>query len=479
MKKKFITNLILLLILNLLVKPLWLFGITLKVQNLAGTSEYGFYFSLFSLSVLLNTILDAGLTNFNNRAVARNSKLVQTYFPNIVAIKILLAVVYFVICIVLSFALGYDHRQFSLLMVLCLNQFLSSFILYLRSNISGMQFFTTDSILSVLDRGLMIVLCSLLLFTNLTGGIFRIEWFAYVQTLSYSLTAIIIFIIFKLKSEKITFYFNLKHFYKILLASAPYAVLILLMACYNRIDSVMLERMLPDGREQAGIYAQAYLILDAVSMFGFLVAGLLLPMFARQLKKKENTGPLAELSLSLILVPAIALAFMMYIYKEPVMQLLFHTDASSGILAILLTGFIGICTSYIFGTLLTANGSLGALNYMALAGVLLNVILNFILIPRYGAIGCAFSSLATQLLTALIQLVLAIRITGIKLHRLLALRLLVYTALSFSVMIIVRSLKLQLFAGMCCMIAICLAAALLTRLINIREIKNTLLQTAE
>jgi hypothetical protein len=36
-----------------------------------------------------------------------------------------------------------------------------------------------------------------------------------------------------------------------------------------------------------------------------------------------------------------------------------------------MTGFVGISTTYIFGTLLTANGSLKQLNIMALAGMII------------------------------------------------------------------------------------------------------------
>ena len=76
MKRKFVTNLALVLFLNLLVKPFWIFGIDRTVQNVVGSEGYGFYFSLFSLSLLLNIFLDFGITNFNNRSIA------FTFFQN-------------------------------------------------------------------------------------------------------------------------------------------------------------------------------------------------------------------------------------------------------------------------------------------------------------------------------------------------------------------------------------------------------------
>ena len=56
MKRKFVTNLILLLFLNLLVKPFWILGIDRTVQNLVGDESYGLYFALFNFSLILKLI---------------------------------------------------------------------------------------------------------------------------------------------------------------------------------------------------------------------------------------------------------------------------------------------------------------------------------------------------------------------------------------------------------------------------------------
>ncbi|MDR1761211.1 MAG: hypothetical protein LBR55_02050, partial [Bacteroidales bacterium] len=60
MKRTFIINLILLVFLNILVKPFWIFGIDRTVQNTVGAHDYGIYAALFSLSIILNIFLDMG-----------------------------------------------------------------------------------------------------------------------------------------------------------------------------------------------------------------------------------------------------------------------------------------------------------------------------------------------------------------------------------------------------------------------------------
>lgn len=432
MKRKFVTNLILLISLNLLIKPFWIFGIDRTVQNLVGDQSYGMYFALFNFSMILNILLDVGITNYNNRNIAQHNFLLPKHLSNIVGLKFLLAIVYAVFALGIAAIIGYDKIQFHLLFFLIFNQFLISFTLYLRSNISGLHLFRTDSLISVLDRSLMIVICSILLFNSAFKEQFTIEWFVYAQTAAYIITAIITFVVVLNKSGKIKIRFNLKFFLVFLKKSYPYALLILLMSFYNRIDSVMIERLLPDpiGKEQAGIYAHSFRLLDAVSMFGVLFAGLLLPIFAKMIKLKESVGQMVKLSYTLLIVPAIIIAISSVYYSSEIMALLYtsNTENSAGILGILMIGFIGIATTYIFGTLLTANGSLKYLNIMAFSAMVLNIVLNLILIPRYYAFGSAYASLVTQIFTGATQVILVFVIFKLKLNLKFIFQLLMFVA---------------------------------------------------
>ncbi|QIA06245.1 oligosaccharide flippase family protein [Draconibacterium halophilum] len=473
MKRKFVTNLILLLFLNLLIKPFWLFGIDRTVQNTVGDESFGMYFALFNFSMLLNILLDVGITNYNNRNIAQHNFLLSKHLSNIVGLKFMLAIVYAVFSLSIAAIIGYNNVQFHLLFFLILNQFLISFTLYLRSNISALHLFRTDSIISVLDRSFMIIICSVLLFTNILPIQFTIEWFIYAQTIAYALTTLITFAIVLKKSGKIEVRFNFTFFGVFLRKSYPYALLILLMSFYNRIDSVMLERLLPHpiGKQQAGIYAQAFRLLDAVSMFGLLFAGLLLPIFAKMIKQKEHVGQIVKLSFTLLIIPAIIIAISSIFYNMEIMGALYtsNTEHSSGILGILMTGFIGIACTYIFGTLLTANGSMKQLNMMAFGGMVLNVVLNLFLIPRFMAFGSAYASLSTQLFTGFAQLALALYIFNIKPQISYIARL----ALFAGAVVVLGLLSKQIgqwFYGYLIMLAGAVILAILFRLFNLKDL---------
>ncbi len=414
MQRKFVTNLLLLLFLNLLIKPVWIFGIDLVVQRTVGVREYGFYFVILNFSFLFNILLDMGITNFNNRNIAQHNHLLNKHFSGILVLKLLLGLLYILIAFAVAWILQYDAAQFRLLGWLAFNQFLLSFILYLRSNISGYLMFRTDSLLSVLDRMLMILFCGMLLWGHVTTAPFRIEWFVYSQTAAYAITASLAFMVVVKKARFRRLNWHWPFFLMIMKQSMPFALMVLLMTFYNRLDPVMLERLLPEktGNEQVGIYASGFRLLDAANMIAYLFGVLLVPIFSRMLKKRQSVEDMLKLSFTLIITPAIIIGLSLLFYSRELMDLLYdtHIDESTAVFRLLIPGFIAVSTTYIFGTLLTANGNLKQLNLIALSGLGVNLLLNLVLIPRMLACGSAIASLVTQFTMALLQVIMVQRI---------------------------------------------------------------------
>jgi O-antigen/teichoic acid export membrane protein len=468
--------LLLLLLLNLLVKPFWVLGIDRTVQNVLGAGEYGMYFALFNFSLVLNIFLDLGITSFNNRTIARHAQLLHKHLSFLVSLKLVLAVVYAILCLVLAWMVGYSPRQFHLLYFLIFNQFLVSFTAYLRSNISALHYFRTDGLLSVVDRTLMIVLCGALLFTDWFGGYFSVEWFVYAQTAAYVLTTFIVLAFVLHYSGRFRLRINWKIYRSFLRQSLPYALLVLLMSVYTRVDSVLLERFLPsDGDKQAGIYAQAFRLQDAAAMLGLLFSGLLLPIFSRMLKKQEDISQLLRFSFELIMVPALLGVMLCQFYAPVIMKALYHqhVQVSAGILRLLMIGFTGIATTYIFGTLLTANGNLKSLNLVAMAFMLFNFSLNLMLIPRLKAEGAAITAMLTQIGIALVQVILVVVFFKLKVNYLLLLRFAGYLLFLVLAGEISQFFKNQLL-GISFFVVAGLAYALFVRLISLRALRTVL-----
>ena len=412
-QKDFIFNIILLIFLNLLIKPFWILGIDVGVQNSVGAESYGLYFAVLNFTFLFNMLLDMGITNFNNRNIARHQHLLQKHLSGIITLKLLLGVIYMAVVFAVALIIGYRGFQLWLLFWMAINQFLNAFILYLRSNISALLMFKTDSCLSVLDRLLMIVFCSFLLWGGVIREPFRIEWFVYCQTVAYTVTVLTALAIVVAKGKVTRLNWNPTFFLMILKKSLPFAILFLLMSFYNRIDSVMIERMLPEGvgASEAGIYASAFRLLDALVMIAYLFSVILLPLFSKMLKNNENITPIVKSSFSLLFLFSVTAVVLLESFRLPVLDLLYreHVTESAAVFRFLIPGIIPISFTYIFGTMLTANGNMKLLNITAIAGIVVNMAVNLLLIPRLQAVGAAVASLSTQSVVALLQVTIAFR----------------------------------------------------------------------
>ena len=414
MNREFLINISLLLGLNLIIKPFYIFGIEREVQNIVGTQMYGEYITLFTFTFIIQIINDFGLQNFNNRAISQRPQRLDNYFSNILVLKVFLGLAFISVSFLVAYLWGYQSKNlWHIFFFFCLNHILISLNLYLRSNISGIGLYRTDSIISALDKTLLIGICAVLLWGNIFTQPFQIEWFVYAQTTSLLLTAMTAFFIIFKQLNDFTFKVNLRFMRSVLRNSFPYALVIFLMTIYTRIDILMIDRMLPDGDNQAGIYAAAFRLLDACNMIGFLFAGILMPMFSKLLIDIKNTivelQSLVEMSFQIVWSGVLTLAISVFFFREEIMSFLYDaaTPYWGEILGWLILSFIAMSGTYIFGTLLTANGSMKKMNLLFVASILINIVLNTLLIRSHQAAGAAMATFFTQFFALILQIYLS------------------------------------------------------------------------
>jgi O-antigen/teichoic acid export membrane protein len=98
------------------------------------------------------------------------------------------------------------------------------------------------------------------------------------------------------------------------------------------------------------------------------------------------------------------------------MQLLYNENIeySSSLFQNLLVSFIFICNSYIFGTYLTAKGEIKLLNIFALVAAILNILLNILFIPIYGASAACLITIFTFGLVSVLQVAYSLKSLNIK-----------------------------------------------------------------
>jgi O-antigen/teichoic acid export membrane protein len=416
LKKHFIENLTFFIALNLLIKPIYVFGIDRVVQNTVGTEIYGTYFPLLNLVLIFQIFLDLGIENFTRKEIAHNPGLTNRLFTSFFAFKLVLIIAFIVLFSIAGLFIPHSKEEWLMLIFLVINQGMASFILYLRANMGGLHLFKAESIVSVLDRFTMVIICGTLLLIPFTRGQFKIQWFIYSQTIAYLITLIVSLTIVLKKTKTFTISLKLSSYLPILKQLKPYAILILLMSFYYRVDSIFLRFLLPDGKEQAGIYAHGFRILDFMANYALIFSFILLPTFSKMIRMKENIAPLLRLAGLSLLIPSVAILTGIAFYRFDVFTLLYpdSTQESANVFTILIISFIGICISYTFGALLTANGNLKELIKMALIAVGISTVFNLVFIPLYKAEGAAIANAIAQLFTIVYHILVSKRKFNLK-----------------------------------------------------------------
>jgi O-antigen/teichoic acid export membrane protein len=405
MRRFFVKNLLFIILVNVLIKPVWVFFIDRTVQNRLGHQDYGSYPQLFNLALILQILLDFGVTNYNNRTISRHPERIAELFPAMLSTRIILMMLYMVVTMAIAYIIGYRNLDMYLLLGILLIQVLNTALLFIRSNISALHHFKTDGLLSVSDRLLMILLCGFLLVYAPTAHSFKLKWFIQTQIISYALACIAAFwVLKKYAAVKFRFSFNKQLVTTIIKDSLPYALLIFLMSIYMRADMILLGRLCgPQSKDQVSIYMSAYRLLDVANMLGLMFAGVLLPLFGRMLIQKQQVMPIIKISVNMLLPLSCAVAVAACFWSYPIMTHL-YTRASAydaQVFTWVMACFPAFCLTYVYSTLLTSNGNLKVLNRVAIAGVLLNLSLNFYLIPRQLALGAAITSFITQCFVAI------------------------------------------------------------------------------
>jgi O-antigen/teichoic acid export membrane protein len=468
MRRFFVKNILFVIAVNVLVKPIWVFFIDRTVQNTVPGGSYGTYQALLSLSIIFQTVLDFGISSYNSRMISADPKRLPVLFPAMLSARLVLMIAYMLIAFAWAYLFGYRGWELKLLVGVLLIQSLNALLSFIRSNVAALHRFKTDGLLSVIDRLLAILICGFLLLWPTTAKHFKIEWFVITQIVCYFIAAVIgYFILVRIGKVKLQFSFQPQEILKIAKQSFPYAMLIFLMSVYNRADVMMIERLCSDGKDQAGIWAAAFRLLDMANILGLMFATMLLPMFGRMLAQRTDVRPIVRLCVNILLPFSFMVAVAAVLFGSDIMYLLYkksemyhsHAISYEAVFAILMASFPAWCLMYIYSTLLTANGSLRALNKIALVGVVINLTLNFILIPSYKAVGGAITSFITQTLLALVFTYFASRIIKLKINvrwvfaHLSYLVTIVVVAFGISKLLNNIDWKLQLAAfGACCLV---------------------------
>ena len=187
------------------------------------------------------------------------------------------------------------------------------------------------------------------------------------------------------------------HWWHWLKDAAPLALGATLGTAYFRIDGVMLSKL--GSLKAVGIYQVGYKFSDLLAFTAPALLGAVLPLLIRAWPDRVGEFRKTFRQAFIIFLAFGAFAVVMFaVMCAPTIHLLYPPDYASAVrpARLLVAGQgLNLFTQLTF-IALVASGRRGIYPIATLAGLVSNVTLNFILIPRYSATGAGISTILTE-----------------------------------------------------------------------------------
>lgn len=184
---------------------------------------------------------------------------------------------------------------------------------------------------------------------------------------------------------------------RLIKVGAPLGIAGLLVNAYARIDQIIVFEQA--GAQEAGYYGAVYRVLEQAHFIPVSVLTTLAPIMAGlYAADRQRMLRIVTLTAEFLAIGAFGALAFATVAATPLVTLFFGEEFAPAAPALPTLGgaFVFICFGYLTGNLLLTLGIAQKQIVVGLAGLVVNVIGNLILVPKYGFEGAAWMTLATE-----------------------------------------------------------------------------------
>ena len=394
------------------MKPGWVVVENL-VQDRLGHAAFGLVTALSALTLIVAALSDLGLTPYSVQRVAAEPTFLADTFPTLLPLRGWLNAVALAAMLAVGGVLGYRGLQLGLLAAVGSALLLTQYGQFLRGTLQAHQKFNTDAVVSVLEKFLLLAAVLALLPFGLT-----LRGYVSARVGAALFVAVLLYALMTRLFGRIRYRWRWAQARNALAASLPFALMTLLYGVNERVDMVMLERLA--SPTEAGYYAGAYRWVDAVMMYAWTVLPLFFAKFASVPRDAAAQRALLWFGQRVVTLPLLFVVAFVLFRGEVLFWQFGHSTAPelarmTLCLKILFLNVLVHAFFAIYSTLLTSTAHERPVSWAVAASIGLNLGLNLLLLPRYGAVAAAANTLVCAVLVSGVYLVLVRRRTGVAL----------------------------------------------------------------
>lgn len=385
---------------NLIVKPAWFLFITLVCIRYMGLAEYGVMTAALALMSICDGSLTLGSSPYTIRELARDPSRSSQFFSNLLVSRTFFSLVAIAIGLVIRWVL--DTGALDVVLFAGSYVFFRNLLEYCRAIFRAHERFNVEAGSTMVEKALVIGAGSWALSVapdaaSAMLGMSAGMGVAFLGTFAWTTRHMAAF---RLGELSWTF------FRKAMPHAVPLGLSSVFVLLYYRTDSIMLEAM--EGDLVTGQYGLAFRITEAMILLPFIVSTVLLPRLSSLHDgDKSSFGRLFARGILGMAAASGAAAVTVWIlapWAIPFLDPSPEAVPAIGLLRILLISFVLNAINQIGITHLTATHQQNRLAIVLAAAAVVNIGLNFVLIPSMSATGAAWATVATQGLILLLFL---------------------------------------------------------------------------
>lgn len=362
------------------------------VARYLGPEHFGVFSYVLAFTAIFGGIAKLGLDGIVVRELVKFPEKRDYYLGTAFWLKVFGAIiVLMVVAMILPFA-DNNYKTNIYIYIISLGLVFQSFEVvefYFQAKVWA-KFISICKVVQLLISGLIKVF---LIFINA-----ELLFFVLVASLDVLFLGVCYYIAYKLKVKSSFFrFFNLNIAFELIKNSWPLIFSSLVIMIYMRIDQIMLKEI--SGAYEVGIYSAAVRLSEAFYFIPMIITSSLFPLIIKNKMKSEFVYIKGLRYLYTFLVwLAIIISVPMFFLSDWIVDFFFGSlyKQAAKVLVINIWASIFVFLGVAFSRFLLVENMTKAALSRTFFGAIVNIILNFWLIPLYGAVGAAFSTLIAQ-----------------------------------------------------------------------------------
>lgn len=374
-----------------------LFLVYTQVFRYLGPFGYGQYQFALSYVTLFSVIVDFGISQYVVKKTSEKPETSLSYFYNFFAAEIVVVLILYAALAGIGALYIRDAVVYRAVLVAGLGMVINGLTFPFLAVISAYQDLKKVAFInflsSLINTGVLFL--AIILHKYIV--------FMAAQQVIFGLASLILYRIFiKKYLPNVQVLAFLRHVHwgtlkSMLIAAVPFALLVGFSTVYNRIDVVIISKLL--GFTQTGFYAAAYKFVDLMNFFPAVVSHSLYPAFASLIAQKDLGAVrlLLERYSRLLAAFAVPMAMGVSILSYRLIELLAGEEFVRAQYALgVLSWAVALLIIYITVNALVISQLTKKATIITGINIIVNIVGNILLLPRFGFIAAAWMTVVSE-----------------------------------------------------------------------------------